>query len=101
MKKKKIKKGKLNYTNDIIDFKNNVINSNLNVGIKLNIFTYYFGCKKRGNKNIELFNFGVNFYRNQMSIINIFNLIFMLQILLVKQSSNKFNTLNQIIEISP
>ena len=99
--KKKIKKGKLNYTNDIIDFKNNIINSKLNVGIKLNIFTYYFGCKKKGNKNIELFNFGVNFYRNQMSIINIFNLIFMLQILLVKQSSNKFNTLNQIIEISP
>ena len=99
--KKQLKKKKLKYTSDRIVFKNNVIDSNLNIDIKLNIFTYYLSCKKKGNKNIELFNFGVNFYRNQMSIINIFNLILMFQILLVNQSSNKFNTLNQLIEISP
>ena len=35
------------------------------------------GAKMR-NKigNIELFNYGVNFYKNEMNIINIFNLIF-------------------------
>ena len=71
--------------------------------IDFNILDYVCECKRRNRKkyqNIEIFNFGINFYKNQMSIINIFNIIFLGQMLitnyLYKKNKNMFN---QIIEI--
>ncbi len=65
----------------------------------------YFCCccccgKKKHRKNIEIFDFGVNFYKSQMSIINIFNIIFLAQIMVTNHLyKKKHNILNQIIEI--
>ena len=49
--------------------------------------------------DIELFISGVNFYRNQMSIANFFNIIFLTEVLLAQQSNRKINFFNKIIEI--
>ena len=97
-RKKKLKKERQDNTNDLTNIQTN--DNDINQNIDLSILKYYFSCKKNRNKKIELFNFGITFYRNQMSIINIFNLIFMMQILLVNYPVQKFNILNQIIEIS-
>ena len=69
--------------------------------IDFNLFDYFCKCKKARNKlgNIKLFKFGVNFYRNQMDIINIFNLIFLNKIMIMHYANEKNNILNQIIEI--
>ena len=71
--------------------------------IDFNILDYVCECKRKNRKkyqNIEIFNFGVNFYKNQMSIINIFNIIFLGHILLANYlyKKNK-NIFSQIIEI--
>jgi hypothetical protein len=67
--------------------------------INFNIIDYAF-CGKFRNKdaNIELFNFGVNFYRSQIDIINIFNLIFLTKSMLIQYENNK-DIFNQTIEI--
>ena len=49
---------------------------------------------------IELFNFGINFYKRQMDIINFFNIIILTQIMLTQQSEKKHNILSQKIELS-
>ena len=69
--------------------------------IKVNLFEYFCYCGiKKHKKNIEIFDFGINFYKTQMSIINIFNVIFLAQILVTKQLyKKKHNISNQIIEI--
>ena len=69
--------------------------------IKVNLLEYFFYCGiKKKKKNIEIFDFGINFYKTQMSIINIFNVIFLAQILVTKQLYKKKNNIsNQIIEI--
>jgi hypothetical protein len=51
------------------------------------------------NTNLDLYNFGVNFYKNQLNIINIFNLIFLMEIMLNKHAQQNNNIFNQIIEI--
>ena len=69
--------------------------------IKFNIFDYY--CLKKKKKKgiqIELFNFGINFYKSQMDIINFFNIIILTQIMLTQQSEKKHNMLSQTIELS-
>ena len=68
--------------------------------ITFNIFDYY--CLRKINKNknaeIELFNFGINFFKNQMDIINFFNIIILTQIMLTKNSDKKESYLNQTRE---
>ena len=69
--------------------------------INFNLFDYY--CLKKFSKKrteIELFKFGINFYKSQMDIINFFNIIFLTQIMLTQQSEKKHNILSQKIELS-
>ena len=81
----------------IINFKaNNKGNISL---IKFNICDYF--CFKKITKKeteIQLFNFGLNFYKRQMDIINFINIILLTQIMLTQKSEKK--NLNQTIEIS-
>ena len=69
--------------------------------INFTIFDYY--CLKKINKNkkleIELFNFGINFFKNQMDIINFFNIIILTEMLLTQQADKKQNLLNKTIEL--
>ena len=87
-----------------ISNKNNDKTQNLNdeqiiTKIKFNIIDYIF-CGKFRNKhtNIELLNFGINFYRSQIDIINIFNIIFLTKSMLIDYEKN-MDIFNQIIEI--
>ena len=69
--------------------------------INFNLFDYY--CLRRFTKKrteIELFTFGINFYKSQMDIINFFNIIILTQIMLTQQSDKKNNILNQTLELS-
>ena len=69
--------------------------------IKFNIFQYY--CLwKFTNKNIhiELFKFAYNFFKSQMDIINFFNIIILTQIMMKKQSNEKYDFLSEIVELS-
>ena len=69
--------------------------------IDFNVFDYLCCNGKIRDKtaSIELFNYGINFYRNQMNIINIFNIIFLTQVMINHQNT-KNHFLNRIIEIS-
>ena len=67
--------------------------------IKFNICDYF--CFKKITKKeteIELFNFGLSFYKRQMDIINFINIILLTQIMLTKKSEKK--NMNHTIEIS-
>ena len=70
--------------------------------VNFNIFDYY--CFKRISKNkraeIEIFNFGIIFFKNQMDIINFFNIIVMTQIMLTQQTDKKHNFLQRTIELN-
>ena len=69
--------------------------------INFNFFDYY--CFRRfTNKRteLELFTFGINFYKSQMDIINFFNIIILNQIMLTQQTDKKNNILNQTLELS-
>ena len=75
--------------------------------IDFTIFDYYCLRKIRKKKTeIELFNFGINFYKRQMDIINFFNIIILTQIMLNSEKSNnnhntdKKNRLSKTIELS-
>ena len=69
--------------------------------INFNVFDYYCLRKINNNKNseIEIFNFGINFFKNQMDIINFFNIIILTQIMLTQQADKKQNFLNRTIEL--
>ena len=69
--------------------------------VNINLFDYFCGFGKIKNKksDIQLFISSTNFFRSQMSIINIFNIIFLTKIMLTHQSIKKKNYLNQTIEI--
>ena len=69
--------------------------------IHFNLFDYY--CLRKFSKKrteIELFRFGINFYKSQMDIINFFNIMFLTQIMLTQKSEKKHNILSQKIELS-
>jgi hypothetical protein len=68
--------------------------------IDFNIFDYYcrFGRKRKKNE-IDLFKYGVYFYRNQMNIIHFFNVFFLTEIMLNQKNSKKKDILSQIVEI--
>ena len=69
--------------------------------IKFNIFDFFCNFGKLENKraDIELFYSGITFYRNLMSIIHVFNIIFMTEIMLNHKSNKKLSYLNQTFEI--
>jgi hypothetical protein len=73
----------------------------LKTQIKINMFEYFCLCGiKEYRKKIEIFDFGVNFYKSQMSILNIFHIIFLAQIMVTNHLyKKKQNISNQIIEI--
>ena len=98
--KQKIKKTKdiSSYNSEDLKSNNNELISNIN----FNIFDYIccIGKIRKKNANIEVFDFGVKFYRNQLNIINVFNLIFLSNIILYKHPHIKVNSfLNQKFEI--
>ena len=69
--------------------------------INFNLCDYY--CLRKITKKkteIELFRFGINFYKSQMDIINFFNIMFLTQIMLTEQSEKKQSLINQKIELS-
>ena len=69
--------------------------------VNFNIFDYY--CFKRINNKkteIDLFNFGINFFKSQLDIINFFNIIILTQIMLTQQSDKKQNFLSRKIELA-
>ena len=95
---KKFSKSSINL-NIFKDFKE--LDKESNSIIKFNILDYY--CFRKITKkrtDIELFNFGINFYKRQMDIINFFNIIILTQIMLTQQSEKKHNILSQKIELS-
>ena len=68
--------------------------------INFNLFDYYCLRKiTRKKTEIELFRFGINFYKSQMDIINFFNVLFLTQIMLTQQSE-KQDFLSQKIEFN-
>ena len=95
---KKFSKSSINL-NIFKDFKE--LDKESNSIIKFNILDYY--CFRKITKkrtDIELFNFGINFYKRQMDIINFFNIIILTQIMLTQKSEKKHNILSQKIELS-
>jgi len=67
--------------------------------INFNIFDYYcFKKLTKKEKEIELFNFGLNFYKRQMDIINFINIILLTEIMLTQQSEKK--DMNQTLVLS-
>lgn len=69
--------------------------------VNFTIFDYY--CLKNLNRRkaeIELFNFGINFFKSQMDIINFFNILILTQIMLTQHTENKKNVLTRTIELS-
>ena len=98
-----IKKYKKNcYNNTITDYKKDQKDEKVLLSdVNINIFDYFCRFGKLANKkvDIKLFTFAVNFYRNQLSIINFFNIIFFIDIMLPQQTNEKKNFLNEIFEI--
>jgi len=97
--KKKVKKVKNNMTHTT---KGIAFNEDKVSPIDFNILQLLccFGKYKIPNTNLELYNFGVNFYKNQLNIINIFNLLFLMEVMLNKHAQKKNSIFNQLIEIS-
>ena len=99
---KKSRKSSYNYTKNSTDLKREKKSENESIDeVRVNLFDFFCNFGNIGNKraDIELFNSAVNFYRNQMNIIHFFNIIFLTEIMLSKQSKKKTNLLNQLIEI--
>ena len=96
-KTKKIKDNNMTHTSKGI-----TCNADLISPIDFNILQLFccFGKYKIPNTNLELYNFGVNFYKNQLNITNIFNLLFLMETMLNKSAQKKKNIFNQLIEIS-
>ena len=90
---------KLSEFNLIKDFK--LVEKGNCATIHFNLCDYY--CLRNLSKKsteIELFRFGINFYKSQMDIINFFNIMFLTQIMLTQKSEKKHNILSQKIELS-
>ena len=95
-KKVKKKKSNFNILNGL-----SVLDQGRRSTVSFNIFDYY--CLKKINKKkteIDLFNFGINFFKSQMDIINFFNIFILVQIMLTQQADKKQNILTQNIELS-
>ena len=69
--------------------------------INFNLFEYYcFNKITKKTTEIDLFNFGINFFKRQMDIINFFNILILTQIMLTQQSDKKQNIFNRVLELS-
>ena len=98
MSNKKVKKRMSNF-NIINDL--SILDQGRRSTVNFNIFDYY--CLKKINKKkteIDLFNFGINFFKSQMDIINFFNILILTQIMLTQQTDKKQNILTRNIELS-
>ena len=103
-RKKKQKKENINYVTNICNNSNNNntlmnFDNELTTSIDFNIIDYFCSCGRRRKGKIDMFNLGINFYKNQMNIINIFNVVFMTKIIVTNYLYNKNSIFNQIIEI--
>ena len=96
MQKPKKKKSNYNILNDLKE-----LDQGRRSTVNFTIFDYYC-LKKLNNKKaeIELFNFGINFFKSQMDIINFFNILILTQIMLTQQTEKKQNYLTRTIELS-
>ena len=95
-KYKKKKNSKFNFINDL-----KIFDTGRRATVNFTIFDYYcLKTLKNKKAEIELFNFGINFFKSQMDIINFFNIIILTQIMLAKQTDNKENFLSRTIELS-
>ena len=97
--KKKIKKNKGIMTGDSKELKSSENELISNIDFKFYDYICCLGKYRHNIQKVELFNFGVSFYRHQMNIINIFNLIFLTKIMLTEHRFKNNNIFNQIIEI--
>ena len=99
--KKKKKKNNINQIKSCGDIRSNDNDYENISDVNINIFDYFCSFCKISNKrsDIELFISATNFFRNQLSIINVFNIIFLTKIMLAQQTNKKINYLNQTIEI--
>jgi len=99
--KKKKKKNNINQIKSCGDIRSNDNDYENISDVNINIFDYFCSFGKISNKrsDIELFISATNFFRNQLSIINVFNIIFLTKIMLAQQTNKKINYLNQTIEI--
>lgn len=96
IKKPRKKKSNFNILNDLKE-----LDQGRRSTVNFTIFDYY--CLKNFNKKkaeIELFNFGINFFKSQMDIINFFNILILTQIMLTQQTEKKKNVLTRTIELS-
>ena len=95
--KKKHKEKRLNSNINIISKEKELITY-----IDFSVLDYICDCKRKNKKkyqNIEIFNYGVNFYKTQMNITNIFNIIFLGHMLITNYLHQRKNIFSQIIEI--
>ena len=98
LKINKPKKKKTNYNilNDLKEF-----DQGRRSTVNFTIFDYY--CLRNLNHKkteIELFNFGINFFKSQMDIINFLNILILTQIMLIQQTEKNRNYLTRTIELS-
>ena len=69
--------------------------------VNFTIFDYYCLKNLKNKKTeIELFNFGINFFKSQMDIINFLNILILTQIMLIQQTEKNRNYLTRTIELS-
>ena len=69
--------------------------------LNFNLLEYLCFTKlTKKSTEIELFHFGINFYKSQMDIIHFFNILMLTQILLTQKNDKKKNIFNQLIELS-
>ena len=95
---KKVKKELQSYTTNNLYL--NRSKKELLTKIDFNFYDYLYSCSRNSNNiKFQFFNFGVNFYKNQMSIINVFNTIFQTQMFLTGHLHKKNNIFCRIIEI--
>ena len=83
----------------------NILNNNknnININLKVNIIDYYCMAKicKR-NKQIELFDLGINLYRKRMDIINVFTILLMSEKIMLKLERRNILGLNNDFENTP
>ena len=91
----KRKKSRFNFIDDL-----KIFDTGRRSTVNFTIFDYYCLKKIRNKKTeIDLFNFGINFFKSQMDIINFFNIIILTQILLAKSTDKKENYLSKTIEL--
>jgi len=99
--KKRIRKSKSNF--EMLELKKYMKADNKKrywSNIDFNIFDYYCFRKVRKSVEIELFQFGYNFFKSQLDIINFINILLLVQIVMMRQTDKKHNILSQTIELS-